>query len=107
MAHNLSLRGGIRMRVRNKRLRKKLAIALLLTFFGSVQETAFGVIQGGNFKPGFNFFSRDTDIQEGQKAAAEVNSKLPLINDPAIVNYVNELGRRLATVAPNNYNYPW
>jgi beta-barrel assembly-enhancing protease len=95
------------MRVHRKRLRKKLSIVLLLVFFGSMQETSFGVIQAGNFKPGFNFFSRDTDIQEGQKAAAEVNKQLPLINDPAILNYVNELGRRLATVAPNNYNYPW
>lgn len=94
------------MRVRPKRV-PAVALALLLAIFLPMPEPALAVIGANNFKPGFNLFSRTEDIQEGQKAAAQIDKQLPLINDPAVLNYLNELGRRLATVAPNNYDYQW
>jgi len=94
------------MRVQPKRI-CGLLLALLLGCFGFMQEMAFGVISATNFKPGFNLFSRAEDIQEGRNAAAQVDKQMPLINDAVVLNYVNELGRRLATVSPNNYDYAW
>jgi predicted Zn-dependent protease len=94
------------MSIDPSRIRGFVAIALLACF-AFVQAIAFGVISGSNFKSGFNLFSRAEDVQEGRKAAAEVEKQLPLVKDPEVFNYVNDLGKRLATVAPNNYDYPW
>lgn len=63
-----------------------------------------------SFKPGFNLFSPAQDIELGRKASSEVNSQVPLIKDRQVVNYVNQLGRRLAQFAPNqsgSAKYDW
>jgi len=59
------------------------------------------------FKPGWNVFSPQDDIQLGKQAAAQNDKQLPLIDDASILNYVNDLGSRLAAVAPNNERYPF
>lgn len=63
-----------------------------------------------NFKPGFNLFSRAQDVELGRKASGEINSQVPLIKDRQVVNYVNQLGKRLAQSAPNQSSgvrYDW
>ena len=63
-----------------------------------------------NFSPGFNLFSRAQDVEMGRKASGEVNGKLPLVRDSQVLRYVNDLGKRLATFAPNQSNgveYSW
>lgn len=60
------------------------------------------------FKPGYNLFSSQQDAQLGREAAGQADKQLPLVNDAQVVGYVNELGRRLASFAPNNNpNYSW
>ena len=67
-------------------------------------------IEGLNFKPGFNLFSAQQDVELGQKSAAEVNKQLPLIRDAQVVGYVNGLGKSLAKAAParlQKAGYDW
>ena len=59
------------------------------------------------FKPGFNLFSPKADVQLGRESSADADKKLPLVNDPELVRYVNDLGKRLAQFAPVNSDYPW
>jgi Zn-dependent protease with chaperone function len=60
------------------------------------------------FKTGFNLFSPQQDVKVGQEAAADADKQLPLVTDPEVVRYVNDLGRRLASFAPNNKpEYAW
>ena len=58
-------------------------------------------------KPGFNLFSPQQDVQVGRENAADVDKKLPLVTDPEVVRFLNNLGRRLAAFAPYNNDYPW
>lgn len=63
-----------------------------------------------SFRPGFNLFSPDQDVEMGQHAAEEVEKQLPLIRDSQVAGYVNNLGKRLAAVAPNQSSgvkYHW
>jgi len=63
-----------------------------------------------NFRPGFNLFSPDQDVEMGQQASQDVNKQLPLIGDSQVVNYVGSLGKRLAAIAPNQSSgvkYAW
>ena len=46
-------------------------------------------------KPGFNFFSKQQDMQLGQEAAAQVRKQLTVIKDPTLTAYVNAVGKRL------------
>lgn len=57
-------------------------------------------------KPGRNLFSIEDDIKFGRQAAAEVESKMPMVNDPLVQEWINGLGRRLVaqTSMPN---LPW
>jgi len=86
---------------------KDFIAALVLAGLVFVPEVALGV-QRLKFKPGFNLFSPQQDVQVGQEASADVDKQLPLVTDPEVVRYVNDLGRRLATFAPNNKpDYAW
>jgi len=60
-----------------------------------------------SFKPGFNLFSHEQDIQLGKGAVGEVEKELPLVTDPQVTRYVSDLGRRLTGFAPGNTDYPW
>ncbi|MGA8183848.1 MAG: M48 family metallopeptidase [Terriglobia bacterium] len=63
-----------------------------------------------NFRPGFNLFSPDQDVEMGQQASQDVNKQLPLIRDSQVVSYMSSLGKRLAAVAPNQsggVKYSW
>ena len=64
----------------------------LILFIG----TAFA--QGPHhFQPGFNLFSKQQDEQLGQEAAAQVRKQMTVIKDPVLTNYVNAVGKRLAS----------
>ncbi len=63
-----------------------------------------------NFRPGFNLFSPQQDVELGQQYAGEANKQLPLIRDSQVVNYINGLGKHLARYAParpSNASYDW
>jgi hypothetical protein len=59
-----------------------------------------------HFKPGFNLFTPEQDIQMGRQSAQEVARQVPLLRDERVVNYVRQLGARLAEKAPGfNFTY--
>lgn len=63
-----------------------------------------------SFRPGFNLFSPDQDVEMGRKASGEVDNNLPLIQDAQVDGYVTGLGKRLAGIAPNQsggVKYAW
>ncbi len=89
--------------------RRKFAGLLILALV-AIPPVFLYAVEGLNFRPGFNLFSAAQDVELGQKASADVNKQLPLIRDSQVVAYVNNLGRRLATFAPNKprgLRYAW
>ncbi|MFZ0819950.1 MAG: M48 family metallopeptidase [Candidatus Acidiferrales bacterium] len=57
-------------------------------------------------KPGINMYSTADDIRMGQKLADEAEAKLPMLNDARVEDYLNRLGRKLASFAPGA-KYPY
>jgi len=87
------------------RVPKLLALCLMSVCLSAVPALAKDVV---DFKPGFNLFSRDQDVQLGREASAEVEKELPLVKDPQVARYVSELGMRLTKFVPGgDANYPW
>ena len=73
-------------------------VTLLLAIAMAVPQTV-----EARFKPssGSDYFTRDQEIQIGQQTAAEASKKLPLLPDSdPIVQYVQQLGAKLAAIAP-------
>ncbi len=58
------------------------------------------------FKPGFNLFSRDQDVQLGREAAAQVERQMPVVRNPDLENYITSIGRRLMA-SPEAGNFPY
>jgi Zn-dependent protease with chaperone function len=96
------------MKMRQCRPSGKSFIALLLLSALVVIPSAGFGIERLSFKPGFNLFKPSQDVQFGREAAAQADKQLPLVNDPQVVRYINDLGHRLASLAPNNSSdYVW
>jgi predicted Zn-dependent protease len=47
-------------------------------------------------RPGFNFFSKQQDMQLGQEAADQVRQQYQVVQNPFLQNYVKRVGDRLA-----------
>lgn len=41
------------------------------------------------FQPGFNFFSKEQNVQLGRENAAQVCTQMPMVQDPFLLDYVN------------------
>jgi Zn-dependent protease with chaperone function len=51
---------------------------------------------------------RDQQVQLGQKAVAEVYKQMPVLPDSSpVTRYIQDLGRRLDSVIPEQYNWPY
>ncbi len=78
-----------------------LAVSVLL-------PGAARAVEPPEFKPGFNVFSMRKELQLGKESAEEVDKAYPLLADPQVLRYIGDLGRRLASLAPNNDpEYVW
>ena len=55
---------------------------------------------GGGLITNLNLVSTDKEVQLGQQFSAEVEKEEPLLNNPAIQQYVEEVGGRLARYSP-------
>jgi Zn-dependent protease with chaperone function len=53
-----------------------------------------------HFRPGFNLFTPQQDIEMGKQSAGEIAQQVPLMRDERILSYVRQLGARLAERAP-------
>lgn len=52
-----------------------------------------------HFKPGFNLFSPEQDVELGRQSAQQITQQVSLMRDERIVNYVRGLGAKLAAQA--------
>jgi len=62
--------------------------------------------QAPHFKPGFNLFKVEQDIELGRQSAQKIAQQVPLLRDETTVNYARQLGARLASKAPG-YKFPY
>jgi Peptidase family M48 len=94
---------------------KQRCAALLLALCFSISQLACGGLSSSrvgegrpvpHFKPGFNLFKPEQDIELGRQSAEQVARQMPILNDPAIDGYVRQLGSKLAHVAPG-YKFPY
>nr|MDQ3805441.1 M48 family metallopeptidase [Acidobacteriota bacterium] len=53
-----------------------------------------------HFRPGFNLFSPEQDVELGRQSAAQIAREVPLVGDEEVAGYVSRLGARLAAHAP-------
>jgi len=65
-------------------------------------------IQEISFKPGFNLYTPQQDVQLGGQNAVQIEKQMPMLHDAAVEGYINKLGRKLASYAPDNLPvYVW
>jgi Zn-dependent protease with chaperone function len=83
---------------------KKFLALLALTCVALAPAAAAAEL---SFKPGFNLFSHDQDIQVGKESVAEIEKQVPLLKDARVEQYVSTLGHRLVGFAPGDTDYPW
>ena len=57
-------------------------------------------------KPGWNMFSPQQDVEMGQQVSRDAEQQVPMLNDSRVDNYLNNLGRTLASHAPGE-KYPY
>jgi Zn-dependent protease with chaperone function len=73
---------------------------------GSSSGTATGSKSVPHFKPGFNLFKPEQDIELGRKSAQQVERQMPVLNDSQITGYVQQLGKKLVAKA-GGYDFPY
>lgn len=92
-----------------KATRKNKAIGLILLSLLVVQPACNrggsggpvrGQEQAPQFKPGFNLMSPEQDIAIGRQNAAQIEREMRVLPDPAVQQYVNNVGKRLSAQAP-------
>jgi hypothetical protein len=85
---------------------------LLATAFVLGQLACSGLLPGGgggkvrggarpapHFRPGFNLFSPEQDVELGKQSAQQIAQQVPIMRDERTVNYVRQLGAKLAAQA--------
>ncbi|MEJ7617329.1 MAG: M48 family metallopeptidase [Pyrinomonadaceae bacterium] len=75
-----------------------MAVTLFITPLTSFTQTKVSA-------PG-NRYSVSDDVKLGQQAAAEVEQKLPILRDASVTDYVQDVGRRLASAIPSEFQHP-
>ncbi|RPI09231.1 MAG: hypothetical protein EHM65_09395, partial [Acidobacteriales bacterium] len=58
------------------------------------------------YRPGFNLFSRDQDVQLGKEAAGAIEKQVEIVDNRELNAYVNSIGSKLA-VQPQADKYPY
>lgn len=82
-------------KVRDALRRTLAAVAVLSLILAPTAQAARTPL-----KPGWNIFSPQQDVQIGQSVSRDAERQLPMLNEPRVDNYLNDLGRRLAAKAP-------
>lgn len=62
--------------------------------------TPFAFAQRTQFKPGRNFYTPQQDVELGQKVAKDAETKLVMLNNQRVDDYLNRLGKKLSGFAP-------
>src|SRR3954452_6187951 len=90
--------------MRRRRAVRRSFSRLLLTSILTV--AAIQAQQPRQFKPGFNLFSKEQDIQLGREAAAQVERQMQVVRDPVLENAVQRIGKELSS-NPKAGNFPY
>ncbi|MDQ6760474.1 MAG: M48 family metalloprotease [Acidobacteriota bacterium] len=77
---------------------------LILVTLASLPVSGWAELQ--NLKPGWNLFSPQQDVQLGKEAAAEVERKMPMVRNPEVDNYLNNILNRLKQ-SPHAGGFPY
>lgn len=92
--------------LRKQSVRMILIVAALLTA-ACINNSGSGDLTGDgqpgqapHFKPGFNLFSPEQDIEMGRESASQISRQMPLLRDETTVHYIHQLGARIAAKAP-------
>src|SRR5258708_24200945 len=80
-----------------------LGLALLAVFLATPLAARR---PGDPLRPGFNFFSKEQDIQVGKEAADQVRQKMEVVQNPFLQEYINRVGKRLSAL-PEAGGYPF
>ncbi len=75
-----------------------------LSVFTLTLQPAFGQLH--QYRPGFNLFSRDQDVQLGKEAAGDVEKQLEVVNNRELTAYIGSIGAKLAA-QPQADKYPY
>lgn len=59
-----------------------------------------------HFKPGFNLFSKEQDVQLGKEAAGQVEKQVEVVNNRELTDYIAAIGSKLAA-QPQADKYPY
>jgi hypothetical protein len=65
-----------------------------------------GLAQLPQFKPGFNLFTKDQDVQLGKEAAGEIEKQVELVDNRELNAYISSIGSKLAA-QPQADKYPY
>lgn len=76
------------------------------TPFSPAGGVSTGARPAPHFEPGFNLFSPEQDIELGRTSAQQISRQMPLLRDDRTVNYVRQLGAKLAAKAPG-HRFPY
>ena len=69
-------------------------------------EVSNGARPASHFKPGFNLFTPQQDMELGRRSAQQITQQVPLLGDERTVNYIRTLGTKLSGKAPGfPFNY--
>ena len=53
-----------------------------------------------------NKYSTSDDVRAGQEAAQQAEQQLPILRDPEVTSYVQEIGHRLVAAIPSEFQHP-
>ncbi len=93
----------------NTRSSVSRAIALLLVLLIAAPQVLLAVGPAPELpNPGSTGVSKEEQEQLGQKVVAEVYKQMPVLPDSSpVTRYVQQLGRKLETVIPQEYSWPY
>jgi hypothetical protein len=89
---------------------RRINLSLLTLILIITQLSCSGLRNGGmeappgsrstpKFKPGFNLFSPQQDVEMGLQSARQIMMETPMLDDPQITGYITQLGKKLAAKA--------
>jgi hypothetical protein len=85
---------------RRRLLRASLALLLLVQAGCGGEESASNAPAAPHFRPGFNLFSPEQDVELGRRSAAQIAREVRAVGDEEVGAYVSRLGAKLAAHAP-------
>lgn len=75
-----------------------IAVAVFVTPLAAFAQTPI--------KPPSNRYRPQDDVQAGRQAASQVEQQMPILRDNDVTDYVQQIGQRLASAIPNEFQHP-